>query len=118
MPKALSPPPLDPPPPPAQPSDPGVGQPTHRGNEIMLVEIAKLQSDAEYVKLHLSEFRGDMKDVRDRLARLEVNVSHLPSKGFIILVVTTALVIAAGLFTIAPKLQAWANGGSQTSTKQ
>jgi len=83
MPKALSPPPLDPPPPPAQPSDPGVGQPTHRGNEIMLVEIAKLQSDAEYVKLHLSEFRGDMKDVRDRLARLEVNVLTFPRKDLL-----------------------------------
>ncbi|MCW5695033.1 MAG: hypothetical protein KIT48_21955 [Pseudolabrys sp.] len=66
--------------------------------------MAKLQSDAEYLKRDLTETRADMKDVRDRMAKLEVRVDHLPSKGFIVFVVTTALVIAGGLLTIAPKL--------------
>jgi hypothetical protein len=49
-----------------------------------------------------------MKDVRERLAKLETRVDHLPSKGFIVVVVTTALVIIGGLVAVAPKLQALA----------
>jgi hypothetical protein len=78
----------------------------------MLVEIAKIQSDGEYLKRDLGEVRSDIKefrnrlgDVGDRLARLEERVAHLPGKGFIIVVVTTFLVIVGGLLTIAPKLQ-------------
>ena len=41
------------------------------------------------------------------VAKLEVTVHHLPSKGFIVVVVTTFLVIAGGLMTIAPKLWSW-----------
>jgi len=40
------------------------------------------------------------------LARLETRVDHLPSKGFIVVVVTTALIIIGGLITVAPKIQA------------
>jgi hypothetical protein len=46
-----------------------------------------------------------MRDVRDRLTRLEERVGHLPRKGFIIVVVTTSLLIVGGLLTIAPRLQ-------------
>jgi hypothetical protein len=72
----------------------------------MLVEIAKIQSDGEYIKRDLGEVRTDVRDVRDRLARLEERVTHLPGKGFIVAVVTTSLVIIGALLTIAPKLQA------------
>jgi hypothetical protein len=71
-----------------------------------LAEIVKLQSDAEYIKRDVSELRTDVRDVRDRMARLEERVLHLPGKGFIVMVVTTALVIIGGLVTIAPKPQA------------
>lgn len=90
----------------AQPTDQGVGTPPTRPSDIMLVEIAKLQSDGEYTKRDLSELRLDVRDVRDRLARLEERVTHLPGKGFIVVVVTTSLLIIGGLLTIAPKLQA------------
>jgi hypothetical protein len=79
-----------------------------RTADIVLTEIAKLQSDAEYTKRDLGEFRADMRDVRDRMARLEVRVDHLPSKGFIVGAVVIALTIISGLLAIAPKLQGFA----------
>jgi hypothetical protein len=79
-----------------------------RASDILLTEVAKLQSDAEYAKRDLGETRADMRDLRDRMARLEVRVEHLPSKGFIVVVVTTSLLIATGIATLAPKLWAWA----------
>ena len=91
----------------SQPTGPGSGQPARdqlRTADIALVEIAKLQSDGEHTKATLGEVRTDMRDVRDRLIKLEVRVDHLPSKGFIVVVVTTALVILGGLITLAPKI--------------
>jgi hypothetical protein len=92
----------------SHPSEPGVGQPSRdafRTSDIVLTEIAKLQNDGEYTKRDLGEMRTDMRDVRDRLTRLEERVGHLPRKGFIIVVVTTSLLIVGGLLTIAPRLQ-------------
>ena len=87
---------------------------TQRSIDIALIEIAKIQEGNEYVKRDLSEVRNDMKDVRDRAARLEVKVDHLPSKGFIITVVAIALTILGGLATIAPKLQNVFSGNQST----
>ncbi|WP_295846497.1 hypothetical protein [Tardiphaga sp.] len=88
------------------PPEPCSAQPRSRSPDLTLAEIVKLQSDAEYIKRDVSELRTDFRDVRDRLARLEERVLHLPGKGFIVVVVTTALVIIGGLVTIAPKPQA------------
>jgi hypothetical protein len=87
-----------------------VGQPPaepNRASDILLTEVAKLQSDGEYARRDLTELRTDMRDLRDRMARLEVKVEHLPTKEFIVSVVVGALAIGAGLATIAPKLQSW-----------
>jgi hypothetical protein len=73
-----------------------------------LTEVAKLQSDGEYLKRDLGEARLDMRDVRDRMAKLEVRVDHLPSKEFIVTVTSIALALAGALLAIAPKLQSWA----------
>jgi hypothetical protein len=56
-----------------------------------------------------------MRDLRERMAKLEVRVDHLPSKEFIIKVVLISLTLMGGLLTIAPKLQSWA-GTSPSST--
>ena len=88
------------------PEPQGAALPPARSSDLVLVEIAKLQSDSEYTKRDVSELRSDVRDVRDRLASLEERVTHLPGKGFIVVVVTTALLIMGGLVTIAPKLQA------------
>ncbi|MBC7585055.1 hypothetical protein FNL55_14175 [Tardiphaga sp. vice352] len=92
--------------PPATPGDVATATARSRTADILPGEFGKLQSDAEYIKRDVAELRADSRDVRDRLARLEERVAHLPGKGFIIVVVTTALVITGGLITIAPKLQA------------
>ena len=94
-----------------QSPEPGVGTPQRddgRSSDILLVELAKLQSDGEYIKRDLGEVRTDMRDLRDRMSRLEVRVDHLPSKGFIVGVVMIALTLIGGLLTVAPKLQSWA----------
>ena len=93
-----------------QPPDPGVGPPpsgSGRDSDILHVEVAKIQSDGEHVKSTLIELRSDMREMRDRMARVEVELKHLPSKGFIVAIVTTFLLIAGGLLTIAPKLWNW-----------
>lgn len=64
-----------------------------------------IQSDLEYLKRDLSESRVDMKDIRDRMARLEVRVDHLPTKGFIVTAVITSLTIIGALIAVAPRLQ-------------
>jgi hypothetical protein len=74
---------------------------------LVMIEVAKLQTQHEFVQRDVGEARTDMKDVRDRLSRLEIRVDHLPSKGFIAAIVMTAVIILGGLFTIAPKLQSW-----------
>ncbi len=92
----------------SQPADVGSGQPTidsGRISDVMLTEIAKIQSDGEYLKRDLSETRGDMRDIRDRMTRLEVRVDHLPSKGYIAAVVVLSLTIIGGLLTVATMLQ-------------
>jgi hypothetical protein len=100
-----------------QPPEPGVGTPPPevRSRDIVLVEVAKVQSDVEYLQRDLAETRTDMRDIRDRMTRLEVRVDHLPSKEFIVVVVTVALTIIGGLLTVAPKLQNWA-GTAPTSS--
>jgi hypothetical protein len=91
-----------------QAPDAGVGTPPSdpsRSVDIVLVEIAKIQLDGDYLKRDLTETRNDMRDIRDRMARLEVRVDHLPSKGFIVGAVIAALTIIGAFVTIAPKVQ-------------
>ena len=108
--------------------DPAATQPSaDRGRSLdaLHTEVAKIQVDGDYTKKGLGELRADvrelkadMRDVRDRMTRLEVRVEHLPSKGFIVLVVTTSLLIAGGLVTIAPKLSSWAGIPAQAMSAQ
>jgi hypothetical protein len=75
----------------------------------LLTEIAKLDVDVQYLKRDLTESRTDIRDMRDRLARLEERVAHLPSKGFIVTVVLASLAIATSFLTLAPRL--WNSSG-------
>ena len=85
-----------------------------RSADIVLVEVAKLQTDGDHLKSAMSEMKKDIRELRDRVIVLEVNVSHLPSKGFIVAVVIAALTLIGGLLTIAPQLQRLA-GTSQVT---
>jgi hypothetical protein len=91
-----------------------VPDPSRRTSDIALVEIAKIQADGEHLKRDVGEMRTDMRDLRDRMARLEVRVDHLPSKEFIVTVTVIALGIIGALVTIAPKLQGMAGTAPAT----
>jgi hypothetical protein len=85
-----------------------VGTPSRddgRLSDILHVEIAKLQNDGEYIKRDLGEVRSHVMNLLDRMARLETNVSHLPGKGFIIVVVSSALIVGGGIATALFGLQ-------------
>ena len=93
--------------------------------DALRTDVARIQVDVDYTKKFLGELQTDMRDMRDRMTALavrmtalEVRVEHLPGKGFIVLVVTTALVIAGGLATIAPKLSGWASTPARAMSVQ
>ena len=91
-----------------QSPDPGIGPPprdSNRSLDILQIELAKIQVDGDYTKKFLAELQTHATEMRDRMAKLEVKVDHLPSKGFIVAVVTSALVIFGAVITIAPHLQ-------------
>lgn len=89
------------------PSPKGLRQGGDGGNSGgMEARVAKLETDVEYIKRDVSQLAGDMRDVRDRMTRLETRVDHLPSKGFIVTCSSVTLVLLGALFTLAPKLQA------------
>ena len=99
-----------------QSPEPGIGAPPRdagRSLDVLHTEIVKIQVDGDYTKKFLGELQTDMRDVRDRMAKLEVRVDHLPSKGFIVGVVVLALTLIGALVTIAPKLQSLAGTTSQ-----
>ncbi len=62
--------------------------------------VAKLEADMDYVKRDVGELRVDMREIRDRVIKIEADVSHLPSKAFVFAVfgVVTAFLSAVTLF--------------------
>jgi hypothetical protein len=44
--------------------------------------VARAEANLVYLERRISETRGDVKDVRDRLARVDANVARLPARGF------------------------------------
>ena len=79
----------------------------------MEARVAKLEASVSHIERDIGEARSDIKninglmsDARERLARLEERVAHLPSKGFIVTCTTVTLAIMIAAATLAPKLQA------------
>lgn len=70
------------------------------GGGNMEIRITKLETDVEYIKRDVGEVRTDMRDVRDRMTRLETSVSHLPSKAYVFSVfgIVGAAIAAINLF--------------------
>ena len=66
-------------------------------NDGMEARVAKIEAFLDVIRNEVAALRGDGRDVRDRLIRLEERVAHLPSKGFIF---TTAVAIVGGLSAI------------------
>lgn len=73
---------------------------------MVINEVTALKAEHSHTQKDVTELRTDMRAVLERLTRLEVKVEHLPSKGFIVAVVTSCLAIGAALVTILPRLTA------------
>lgn len=90
-----------------QSPDPGVGTPprdSNRSLDVVHTEIAIIRNESEHTKSLLAELKTDMREMRDRMAKLEVKVDHLPSKGFTVVVVTTIFLIANGALLLLSRL--------------
>ena len=69
--------------------------------------IARLEAHAEHAQTDLSALKVDMREVRDRLARLEEKVSHLPGKGFIVGSTAATLTLIGLLIAYQSQIQAF-----------
>lgn len=67
--------------------------------------IAKLEAHMETVRSDIGSLKADVRDVRDRMTRLETKVDHLPSKGFVVTATTVALTLIAAITLFQTKLQ-------------
>ncbi|WP_299830710.1 hypothetical protein [uncultured Roseobacter sp.] len=72
----------------------------------MEARVAKLEAAFDYMRGDVSDLKGDMKNVRDRMRAVEVKIDHLPSKGFIVWVVIAALTAIAAMIGYAADIQA------------
>lgn len=68
------------------------------GGSVVDARLTRLED--RYDKL-----REDIHQVRTSVEVLKERVAHLPSKGFIVTIVVTALAVGTGLATFADKLQ-------------
>lgn len=67
--------------------------------------IARLEAHTDHLLKGTEELKADMRNVRDRLAAIEVRVDHLPSKGFIVTVVLAALAVIGAMIGFQESLQ-------------
>lgn len=78
----------------------------------MEARLARLEAKADSADSALSRIEGKLGSIDDRarvtevtLATLTERVGHLPSKGFIVSVVMTALALSAAMFVFQTNLQ-------------
>lgn len=77
----------------------GNGDGTFDGMEA---RVAKLEAHVEHIRDDLGKLAGVPID----LATLKTRVDHLPSKGFIVTVITAGVAAIGALVTFAEKIQA------------
>jgi hypothetical protein len=73
----------------------------------MEARVAKLEAHLEHVMGDVSSLKADVRDVRDRLPKIETKLDHLPGKGFIATVTLVTLAIVAALIAFQNSIQAW-----------
>jgi hypothetical protein len=78
----------------------------------MVPRIAALETHVEYIKRDIAELKASIEAVRKDVNGLKVDVatliervSHLPSKGFIVTSIISALAVIAGLITFQQQIQ-------------
>jgi len=72
----------------SRPEGAGSGNPVDIGRESPIIRaidnsVKALETHRGYMERDLNETRNDMRDVKDRLSKLEVRVSDLPTKEWI-----------------------------------
>lgn len=87
----------------------GGGDGTSDGMEA---RVAKLEAVAEHIQKDVAEIKTDVREFRIGIGSLNVStgtlterVSHLPSKGFIIVALLAALAVTGGLITFQQNIQ-------------
>ncbi len=75
----------------------------------MEARVAKLEATIEHMHSDLSQVKSDLRDVRDRVPVVEVKIDHLPSKGFIVGCVLTALALGTAIIGYADQIKAFLN---------
>lgn len=68
--------------------------------------IAKLEAHMEQARSDITEVKRDMRDVRERLIRLDERVNHLPTKGFIVTSLMAALALITAVVAFQDKITA------------
>jgi hypothetical protein len=89
---------------------PGVGLPGGGGGGTfngMEARVAKLEGHIEDISGDISALKSDMRDVRDRLPRIEVRLDHLPGKGFIVTAAVVAIGALGSIITLQQQIQSW-----------
>ncbi|EJK83519.1 hypothetical protein PMI03_03174 [Rhizobium sp. AP16] len=64
--------------------------------------VAKLEADVEYMRRDVSELRTDMRDVRDRLTKIE---STMATKGFVFTVYTIIAALLGAIILFQTQIQ-------------
>ena len=75
------------------------------GGGGMESRLAKLEAYTDTIRSDIASIKPDLKDVRERFERLETNVAHLPSKGYINKVVLAAIVLIGAFITFQGQIQ-------------
>src|SRR5262245_56934335 len=77
---------------------PCIGVVAHQGVEA---RVAKVEAHVEHILADLSALKADMRDIRERFAKIETRLYHLPTKDFI----KTAAIVIIGLLGAIITLQ-------------
>jgi hypothetical protein len=76
----------------------------------MEARVAKLEATIDHMRTDVSDLKRDARDLRDRMRAVEVKIDHLPSKGFIVSALMTALLAIGVLIGYAGKIQSFLPG--------
>lgn len=75
------------------------------GMDELRSRVSKIEAYTDTIREDISSIKPDLKDVRERFARLEANVGHLPSKGYINTVVVGTIVLIGAFITFQGQIQ-------------
>jgi hypothetical protein len=86
----------------------------------MEARVARLEADVEHIKNDISEIKNTSKEVANALHGLQIDfaslkerVTHLPSKGFIVSLVSGGVVFLIGVLTLLSRM-GWLIAGTPT----